>query len=38
MPKDLEASIRSLDDLTRIHEILARFLEINDWEELRRLL
>ena len=38
MPEDVTASIRALDDLARIHEILARFLEIDNWNELRRLL
>ena len=38
MPDDVAASIRALDNVTRIHEILARFLEIDDWNELRRLL
>lgn len=38
VPPKIERSIRELKDLDRIHEILARFLEINDWQELERLL
>lgn len=38
VPPEIEKSIRELKDLDLIHEILARFLEINDWQELERLL
>jgi hypothetical protein len=38
MPPEIESSVRSLTDLDRIHSILARFMEINDWHELEQLL
>jgi hypothetical protein len=38
MPQEIEKSIRALKDLDRIHDILARFLEIKDWRELEKLL
>jgi hypothetical protein len=38
MPPEIDGSIRALDDLDRIHSILTRFMEINDWRELEQLL
>jgi hypothetical protein len=38
MPREIAQSIRALTDLDRIHSILARFLEIKDWQELEKLL
>jgi hypothetical protein len=38
MPPEIESSIRALSDLDRIHSILAQFMEINDWQELKQLL
>lgn len=38
MPEDVERGIRALTDVNRIHEILTRFLEIDNWSEIRRLL
>jgi hypothetical protein len=38
MPPEIESSLRALTDLDRIHSILARFMEINDWRELEQLL
>lgn len=38
IPPDVEAAIRSSNDVERIHDVLVRFLEIKDWQELRELL
>lgn len=38
MPEDVERGIRALTDVNRVHEILAHFLEIESWNEVRRLL
>ncbi|MFQ5630471.1 MAG: hypothetical protein ACE5I1_16995 [bacterium] len=38
VPPEIEKSIRALTDLDRIHGILARLLEIKDWQELEQLL
>jgi hypothetical protein len=38
IPGAIESSIRELNDLGRIHSILARFMEFNDWRELEQLL
>ena len=37
-PTEIEKNIRALNDLDRIHTILACFLEIKDWQELEQLL
>jgi len=38
IPKEIEASLRTLDDAGQIQTILAQFMQINDWEALRSLL
>ncbi|MDZ7290047.1 MAG: PD-(D/E)XK nuclease family transposase [candidate division KSB1 bacterium] len=38
MPAEIEAAIRGLRDLEHIQRILSHFLQINDWEALRKLL
>lgn len=38
IPAEVEDAIRSSSDGKRIHDILVRFLEIKDWQELRELL
>jgi hypothetical protein len=38
MPPEIEGSILALTDLDRIRSILAQFMEINDWQELKQLL
>ncbi|MEK7729589.1 MAG: PD-(D/E)XK nuclease family transposase [candidate division KSB1 bacterium] len=36
VPNDLEAGLRSVHDLERIQTLLAHFININDWETLRK--
>jgi hypothetical protein len=38
MPPEITEAIRGLDDVNRIHSIMSRFMEINDWQELKRYL
>jgi len=38
MPPEITEAIRGLDDVNRIHSIATRFMEINDWQELKRYL
>jgi len=38
MPPEITEAIRGLDDVNRIHSIAGRFMEINDWQELKRYL
>jgi len=38
VPDEIDAAIRSVNDLERIHTIMAHFMKINDWETLRKYL
>jgi hypothetical protein len=38
LPQEIIEAINALNDLDQIHDILARFIEINDWETLRKYL
>jgi len=38
MPPEITEAICGLDDVNRIHSIATRFMEINDWQELKRYL
>ncbi|MCI0690728.1 DUF4351 domain-containing protein [candidate division KSB1 bacterium] len=38
MPPEIESSIRALTDLDRIDSIMAQFLELRDWQEVKQLL
>jgi hypothetical protein len=35
MPAEIEQAIRALNDENRIQNIMARFMEINDWQQLK---
>jgi hypothetical protein len=37
-PPEIEKAIRALNDVNRIHAISARFMEINDWQQLKQYL
>ncbi len=37
-PPEIEQAIRTLDDVNRINAISARFMEINDWQQLKQYL
>jgi hypothetical protein len=38
MPPEIENSIRTLNDADRIDSLLNRFLELHDWQEVKRLI
>jgi len=38
MPAEIEAAIRALNDADRVQAVLAQFLQINNWEELQKIL
>jgi len=38
VPSEMEQAIRALNDLDRIHAIMARFMEIKDWNDLQQYL
>jgi len=38
IPAEIEAAIRALNDIERIRAILAQFMQINNWEELQKIL
>jgi hypothetical protein len=38
IPEEIVAAVHGLNDPEQIHAILARFMEINDWEALRKYL
>ncbi|MCI0617415.1 hypothetical protein L0244_30955, partial [bacterium] len=38
MPMEIEQAIRELNDVNRIHDIRARFMEINTWQQLKQYL
>jgi hypothetical protein len=38
IPAEIETALRALNDPEQIHRILAHFMEINDWEALRKYL
>jgi len=38
MPVEIEQAIHALNDVSRIDNILTRFMEINDWQQLKQYL
>jgi len=38
MPSEIEKAIRELNDLNRIQAIMAQFLEISNWQQLKQYL
>lgn len=38
VPVEIEAALRSVDDLDRLRGIVARFMKINDWDTLQKYL
>jgi len=38
IPTEIEKKIRALNDVNRIQNIMARFMEINNWQQLKKYL
>ena len=38
MPAEIESAIRALNDLNRMRNIVAHFMEINNWQQLQQYL